>query len=644
MGGIPAPEQIRSSSAPLGGTKDKKYTLGEKLEMGGIQAPERIRSSSEPVGGTKNTKHTSGEKLKMGGLPTPQKKGSGSESVGGIGGVIEAGLDFEFGLVGLHGSGSPPTKVERMVSVAKRVKPGKVKEMVMKFNAVVEQEEVARKVSEEPTSKVSGESTRKVGGMGLEDLGAKIEVTGALDQAEAVRNDQEEHEDTLGDIVLTYQHDDRFWKEEELLKHGEDMKELDDIYDYYDTYNGTEEAGDRKEMAWKVEETGIEIAQKSGHEDVAVEIKETEGQGQKSMIEKLDETTGHIDMATKSWWVNETLGQGSIATKAEEVAHQNEIIADITRSLYPEDNIPKIDSRLIRTLTDSGVDENFDGNDTCTYLDSALDEDTLATDLIGLTVDVPSTRMSTLVREYSELVSPVSELDDSPDLQPEPSISPPLRQNSDLISPLTEFDTDYASSRPITPADPVDNYHLAAELSPSTTPLLQRARTGSLPNSHHSIASAVGACSGFSSNYSDYSPSSPSHDQDTTQHTSLTTTSTSDPFYIPPSSTNTPSFTTSSTPFTPQTFSGSFDSFVDAGAFAPFTPPVSFEDFLTSLPRDLEHEGEGEGGVLVQEDEFAEGLQSLLYVPADGTIWNWDGSRWVGQREDGSLVLGFELF
>jgi hypothetical protein len=31
-------------------------------------------------------------------------------------------------------------------------------------------------------------------------------------------------------------------------------------------------------------------------------------------------------------------------------------------------------------------------------------------------------------------------------------------------------------------------------------------------------------------------------------------------------------------------------------------------------------------------------------VPADGTIWNWDGSRWVGQREDGSLVLGFELF
>jgi hypothetical protein len=640
MGGIQAPEQIRSSSAPLGGTKDKKYTSGEKLKMGGIQTPERIRSISEPVGGMKDKKHISGEKLKMGGVPTPQRKGSGSESVGGIGGVIEAGLDFEFGLVSLHSSGSPPTKVERMASVAKRVKPGKVKEMVMKFNAVVEQEEVARKVSEEPTSKVSGESTRKVGGMDLEDQGAKIEVAGALDQAEAVRIDQEEHEDTLGDIVLTYHHDDMSWNEGELLKHGEDMKELADIYDYYDTYNGTEEAGDRQEKAWKVEETEIEIAQKFGRENVAAEIKEREGQ--KSMVEKLDETTGHIEMATKAWWVNENLGQGSITTKAEEDAHQNEIIADITRSLYPEDNISKIDSTPIRTLTDSGVDENFDGNDTSTYLDSALDEDTLARDLIGLTVDVPSTRMSTLVREYSELVSPVSELDDSPDLQPEPSISPPLRQNSDLISPLTEFDTDSASSRPITPADPINDYHLA-ELSPSTTPLLQRARTGSLPNSHHSIASAVSACSEFSSNYSDHSTSSPSHDQDTTKSTSLTTTSTSDPFYIPPSSTNTPSFTTSSTPFTPQTFSGSFDSFVDAGAFAPFTPPVSFEDFITSLP-DLENEGEGEGGVVVQEDEFAEGLQSLLHVPADGTIWNWDGSRWVGQREDGSLVLGFELF
>ena len=327
------------------------------------------------MGGTKDKKHTSGEKLKMGGIPTPQRKGSGSESVGGIGGVIEAGLDFEFGLVGLHSSGSPPTKVERMASVAKRVKPGKVKEMVMKFNAVVEQEEVARKVSEEPARKVSGEGIRKGGGTDvMEDQGAKVEVNGAHDQAEAVNIDEEEFEDTLGDILLTYHHDDMPWKEGELSKHGEDMEDIAELYDYYNTYNGIEEAGDRQEKAWKAEETEIEIAQKLGHEDIAEEIKETEGI--KSMIEKLDETTGHIEMATKAWWVNESLGQGSVTTKAEEAARQNEIITDITRSLYPEDNLSKIDNTLIRTLTDSGVDENFDGNDTSTYLDSALDEDT----------------------------------------------------------------------------------------------------------------------------------------------------------------------------------------------------------------------------------------------------------------------------
>lgn len=608
--------------------------------------PERIRSSSEPVGGVKYKKNASGEKLKMGGMQTPQRKGSGSESVGGIGGVIEAGLEFEFGLVGLHGSESPPTKVERMASVAKRVKPGKVKELVMKFNAVVEEEESPKKVSEETVRKTSGESIRKVGGTDvLEDQDAKIEVTGARDQAEAVKIDEEELEATSGDIFLTYHHDDMSWKEGELSKHGEDMEEIVDIYDYYDTYMGTEEAGDYKQKAWKGKEKEIEIAQKFDQGGVAVGIKETDGQG--SMIKKLDETTGHFEMATKAWWVNENLGQDSITTKAEEVARQNEIITDITRALYPEDKISKIDNTVGQPLTDSGVDENFDGDHDSTYSDSVLDDYTLARDLNDLTVNVPSTRLSTLIREYSALVSPVSELDDALDLPQDPSTWPPTRQNSDLISPVTEFGTDSASSsRSVTPADPAGDWHL--ELSPSTTPLLHRARAGSQANSHHSLASAVSAVSGFSDNYSDYDYSA-SHGQNTTQPTSLTTNSTSDPFYIPPSSTNTPSFTTSSTPFTPQTLSGSFDSFVDAGGLAPYTPPVSFEDFITSLPghfdfpRDLEREGEG--GAVVQEEDVADGLQSLMHVPAnDGTIWNWDGSRWVGQREDGSLVLVTDFY
>jgi hypothetical protein len=609
------------------------------LKIRNIQAPERIRSSTAPLGGPKDKKHkhTSGEKSKMSGIQPSERKGSGSESVDGIGGVIEVGLDFEFGLVGSCSSASPPMKAERMASVAKRVRPGKVKEMVMKFNAVVEQEESAKKVGEETARKTSGESVRKVSGMGLEDQGAKMEVMGALDQAEVVKIDEGELEDTLGDIVSTYHHDDMSWKEGELRKQSE---EIADIYDYYDTYKGVEEAGDCEEKTEKVEKTEIEIAQKLRQEDVAVEINEMEGQEHK--IEKLDETVAPIGMAAKAWWVNETFGQDSVTTKVEEAAHQDEIIAAITQSLYPENNILKTDDTAAQLLEDIGIDENYDRDDSS--ID--LDEDLLARNLTGLTVGVHSNRMSTLVREYTMLLPQVSDLDNDLELSPEPSISPPLHQNSDLISPVTEFDTvsNSSSSRPVTPVDPGNDYYLG-HLSPSNTPLLQRSGTDeSLLSSHHSIASAASTVSGFSDNYSDYSPS---HclAHDTTQSTSLTTNSTSDPFFIPPSSTNTPSFTTSSTPFTPQTFSGSFDSFVDTSAFAPFTPPVSFEDFITFLPgrfdmpRDLEMEGAG----MMQVQQDVEGMQSLLDVPADGTVWNWDGSRWVGQREDGSLVLRLEF-
>jgi hypothetical protein len=69
-----------------------------------------------------------------------------------------------------------------------------------------------------------------------------------------------------------------------------------------------------------------------------------------------------------------------------------------------------------------------------------------------------------------------------------------------------------------------------------------------------------------------------------------------------------------------------------------FTPQTSFG---TDGSNDAYQEWEWEDEEVEDEDGEDHGRQSLIkdYIPIDGTVWNWDGSRWVGQREDGSFLF-----
>lgn len=69
-----------------------------------------------------------------------------------------------------------------------------------------------------------------------------------------------------------------------------------------------------------------------------------------------------------------------------------------------------------------------------------------------------------------------------------------------------------------------------------------------------------------------------------------------------------------------------------------FTPQTSFG---TDGSNDAYQEWEWEDEEVEDEDGEDHGRQSLIkdYVPIDGTVWNWDGSRWAGQRGDGSFLF-----
>lgn len=522
---------------------------------------------------TKCVKHIEAKTVKMGGTRTPERKGSGDERMGGVG---EAGLDFEFGFVSMRGGGSPQMKVDRMASVAKRVKVGKVKEMVMKFNAVVEQEETV--------GKVSGESVKKVSGMGgQEETVSKKGVMVGQDEMDKIDEENES---------------------EELVDQSDEI--------------GSQVGTDKETKKTTGQEVVIKVDEKSEAEELVNEIVEMHGEDntepkidcQARTVQELDETTGQAGTTMK---VEETHGQETITTKVD-VRPEQVTASDVNKFSAPEENASKVDETAAQPLTDNefdGFDESFYADDNTLEEASTPDQDNLDE------FPAQGTRISTLVRQYSDLVSPISDLDDPQESTQEPSISILSRQCSDLISPLTEFDADSsstASSRPQTPITP-SLQHLAHLDSPSTTPLLQRART------NESTTSYLSAASYFSSNYDNNSDDE--RDEMLRTFSCFSSSSDSDPFYLGPSTTTSTSTSNHST-FTPQI---SFDSFVDSF-------DNSFSDTFGDSPNSVTKEGIGEW----EWEEPELGTTSLQYAPMDGSVWNWNGSRWVGQRADGTLL------
>lgn len=277
----------------------------------------------------------------------------------------------------------------------------------------------------------------------------------------------------------------------------------------------------------------------------------------------------------------------------------------------------------------------------------------------------PTFRFSTVVRQYSDLVSPITDLDNSIHAENNYSASPSSTASSHCQSP-----------DPITPS----RQHLAYRNSPSTTPLLLRISThidhkakfsnasSSYPDDEAAPNKYQGSHSRFSnhdnnssedipppgghanhkSNHS-YASSTYSHSPENNDnphllkyyyHTNQTDSGFSssfgsDPFYI-----STPNATSPPT-LTPQTsFGDDFNGQETATTSTPnpFTPQTSFG---TDGSNDAYQEWEWEDEEVEDEDGEDHGRQSLIkdYVPIDGTVWNWDGSRWAGQREDGSFLF-----
>jgi hypothetical protein len=299
-------------------------------------------------------------------------------------------------------------------------------------------------------------------------------------------------------------------------------------------------------------------------------------------------------------------------------------------------------------------------------------------------------RFSTLIRQYSDLVTPASGIDEflSQDDEYSSELCPLtiVPQHFDLLSPITKLErSTYAvnnhpssssrtatscrqTSEPITPP----RQHLPQLDSPSTTSLLQCTRTDRVTaghKAHFSNASSIysndeavpSGCPGefpSSSTYEDtyslaplparYHRSHPSWASSLYSHHSQDDNDSILPFNFDDHTHKThlrlfQSQSSSSDPFFNSTSSSTNNS---TGSNTPaYTPQAYFTTSQTSLGTDCSIDAyqkwEWEDEEVEGEDAKFQGRQSLIRdsIPIDGTVWNWDGSRWIGERPDGSLLF-----
>lgn len=563
-------------------------------------------------------------------------------------------------------------KVGRKTSMAVRVKVGKVREMVNRFNAAALQEEPANEIDATPKIARFDDKVEviesKIGEMENQDnMGAKVDgtpsPTAAITKVDETpiqdeerknieENSLQEDTNTAWEVRVTPVPKD----DDSASVHSSNYSDFDEIFGSYDRT------------------ITRSTSQPLEHNTVSLQL-------DPPLIQE-----------TVTYTTDSTLDQDKVAT----------IIAGIQKDLNIKETlfstVAQVDTATQLNESQTPVQEDFNIKplripslerqysnivDTTTELNEAsFQDDTL----------------SFLVGQYSDLVSPITDFDDStavddnqkclsatsssrePSLQDRishsrqhlshldsPSTTPILRQSpalrrspaySDLKGTLFPASSKYSDdnispllfpgghrSKPCPPSSCYSNN--ATSLNDNQTPPLrfhnntQRKSNASYASSHYSTNSRFDPKDSIPRpRYHNYPPSTQRLSSSDPLSSSPTTTS-------PPTLTSQTSSSTSNSsdpPQKPATNTVGFDdnfaseSVHVATRTSSYTPfnfiPQSYSS--PYLGNDLADEG---GEEEEREDGVVKGGESLIrgYVPVDGTVWNWDGTRWVGQHPDNNF-------
>jgi hypothetical protein len=665
-------------------------------------------------GEAKCYKHRDGEPAApmMGGMP--ERKGSVGEAGAGLGSDVMrrslerkgsqdetgAGLAFSARTEKKRSQGEVGLVLGRKGSRAVRVKAGKVREMVRKFDGAAVQEEPASEINTTTKGTHMGSKRKEIEGK-MNEMKAKDGMATKINRTSGLRHSStkvrgtpsqdEERKKTYEGILQAYSS----WeiKRASGPRDGDAASvqsltdsEFDEIFGFKDMTQSTNEFLDHNSVALhSISPLDQDTAE--GEDSCIADIANL-------FIEFLAPNSAVAETILPFAQVNTTTALDQIPTQEEFPIHGPRVspiagedsylagLADLTDLVIevPSHNptIPETNSTLTQASTTIELDE----------------------DKIPVQGDfqIKAPRFSTLVRQYSGLVAPTGELDEPSFLEanfnPMFRFSTVVRQYSDLVSPITDLDNsihaanNYSASSPSTASspsqspDPVtpSHQHLAYLDSPSTTPLLlhipthigHKAKLSNASSSYPDDEAAPYKYQGSHSRFSNYdnnsfedTPPPGCHPNHKSKHSSASSTYShnsennndppllkyhhhtnqtdsgfssslgSDPFYVSTSSATFPPT------LTPQTsFGDDFNSQETATTSTPntFTPQTSFG---TDGSNDAYQEWEWEDEEVEDENGENDGRQSLIkdYIPIDGTVWNWDGSRWVGQREDGSFLF-----